>query len=1376
MKKLVSLILCLAMALAWLPAGSPLVSAADSSPFAGGSGTADDPYLVSTPEQLKAVADYPESCFLQIADINLNTGYSLSGAADLKGTYDGGGHRIIGYQGAIHNGYSIFRYNYGTIRNLGLFACRIAIETRFSDNVFPDKSMGLLTIYNYGTIENCYIEDTHTTIKLNNNIKWETDAPEMDIGGFSAVNTGTIRNCYVTGYIWVYSDFYYVSPGRSIDMREGGITAINGETGRVENCFVSCSTSDFISSDIEGTRWVGLFCGENNGTVTSCCFDSSGSTTNDHGTGTYDVQKKTGAEAAEYLNQQNGGIPYWGWGSSTDNDEPVLNYRELGASSSLPSGVYDLPVTDVVLSLNLPNENAELYYEIKGSGEGKQPYTQPLTITGETELFVYGQHKDSDKIYQVTYYHYWDRPSPVTATPEERVQSQPVEVELSAASEGAKIWYTLDGTDPTESGSRLNYELNGPIRIRKRTTITAVAEVDGIYGPVERFEYVISPPITASPQAGVQTEPIEVELECEPEDYDIYYTTDGSDPTQYGTEYTKPIPIFQTTDLKVVPKIDDQFGEVTTFHYEYSKAVITPSVPAGKYDGVQRLTLSCSPDYLDLYYTLDNGQQLHYQGETIHIYQTTTLTVYAKYQGQTVASQTFRYELPALEITADPIQGTYAEIKTITLTSNPDDYALFYTLDGSDPADNGIRYQQPFELDHSATVRVCAKYGIKVVEGGPFSFEYTMDLPYVIAKTEPGASRAPLRVELEVSEGGYDIYYTLDGSDPKDSDIKYEGPFWINEPVTTVVRAVPKDKYFSDYYGTTSQFCYTFPYQTFTVEKEKAEKHTDYELTLTVSNTLPEGKKVTFYAAAYLNGRMLGVAAEQAELPEGTENKSVTISYPYDGLLPDDAEFKVFCLDSKTRRPYCEPLTYAVSEVEVFQELASISVSPNPIVGQVGETVARPTVTAHYTNGKPDSVVSMNIKITPDYDVVTVSVPSQNLLIKREGTGSITVSYSEDGITKSIEVPVTGVAPVANLGFLANPTADPLPEDAIPIYTAQELAAIGGAESAGKTYYLADDIRLTGEWEPIYNFRGTLDGRGHKVSGLYISSSSEKQLAGLFASAYDAVIKNLAVEVASQGISTSYSGGFDGTYAGALVADSNNTTFSNCYTTGGPVTARGIAPIAGGLVGYLDNSAAERVENCFSTCQVTAESPQAKSNTCKAGGLIGELKSDSQDETAVVSRCYATGNVSVSHPGGGSGSAGTQAGGLVGSGSRMEISNCFALGDVTVRRTDTSTSSSVYAGGLGGWLSETTLDQCYAAGDVFGGSNSYVGGLTARAVSGSFTCYRVGQSVTGTTYYNGGDSVYMPPTQSSFPEFDFTTTWEITEGAFQGLPHLKYHR
>ena len=63
MKKLVSLILCLAMILAWLPAGSPFAAAEDSSPFAGGIGTEEDPYLVSTVGDLKIMSGYPNSCY-----------------------------------------------------------------------------------------------------------------------------------------------------------------------------------------------------------------------------------------------------------------------------------------------------------------------------------------------------------------------------------------------------------------------------------------------------------------------------------------------------------------------------------------------------------------------------------------------------------------------------------------------------------------------------------------------------------------------------------------------------------------------------------------------------------------------------------------------------------------------------------------------------------------------------------------------------------------------------------------------------------------------------------------------------------------------------------------------------------------------------------------------------------------------------------------------------------------------------------------------------------------------------------------------------------------------------------------------------------------
>ncbi|MGM0462911.1 MAG: MBG domain-containing protein [Fibrobacterota bacterium] len=74
--------------------------------FAGGSGTADDPYLVENSEHLNAVRDYPESHFEQTGSIEFssldfqtgglyyNDGDGWEPIADFTGTYDGGGYTI----------------------------------------------------------------------------------------------------------------------------------------------------------------------------------------------------------------------------------------------------------------------------------------------------------------------------------------------------------------------------------------------------------------------------------------------------------------------------------------------------------------------------------------------------------------------------------------------------------------------------------------------------------------------------------------------------------------------------------------------------------------------------------------------------------------------------------------------------------------------------------------------------------------------------------------------------------------------------------------------------------------------------------------------------------------------------------------------------------------------------------------------------------------------------------------------------------------------------------------------------------------------------------------------------------------------------------
>ncbi|MCL2287766.1 MAG: hypothetical protein FWC33_01085, partial [Candidatus Bathyarchaeota archaeon] len=159
-------------------------------------------------------------------------------------------------------------------------------------------------------------------------------------------------------------------------------------------------------------------------------------------------------------------------------------------------------------------------------------------------------------------------------------------------------------------------------------------------------------------------------------------------------------------------------------------------------------------------------------------------------------------------------------------------------------------------------------------------------------------------------------------------------------------------------------------------------------------------------------------------------------------------------------------------------------------------------------------------------------------------------------------------------GFIAPPNQNPIPADAIHIQTATQLAAIGGAQSAGKYYVLDNDITITliDGWTPIDDFRGTFDGRGHSINNLHTIEEHVKIDAGLFGKIEESVtIKNVCVNIGTIGL-TAFSS-TSGASAGGLVGliHSGVTTITNCYVTGNVFALvsgyNSATPHAGGLVG-----------------------------------------------------------------------------------------------------------------------------------------------------------------------------------------------------------------
>ncbi|BDU51381.1 chitobiase/beta-hexosaminidase C-terminal domain-containing protein [Haliovirga abyssi] len=126
-------------------------------------------------------------------------------------------------------------------------------------------------------------------------------------------------------------------------------------------------------------------------------------------------------------------------------------------------------------------------------------------------------------------------------------------VTLLTDTDGATIYYTLDGTKP----GTIKY--TAPISISTTTTLMAVAKKDGMddsdvitakYVIQNSVEKVAAPVIT--PAAGTYTTTQAITITTATTGASIYYTTDGTTPSVASTKYTAAFNITKTTTVKAI--------------------------------------------------------------------------------------------------------------------------------------------------------------------------------------------------------------------------------------------------------------------------------------------------------------------------------------------------------------------------------------------------------------------------------------------------------------------------------------------------------------------------------------------------------------------------------------------------------------------------------------------------------------------------------------------------------------------------------------------------------------------------------------------------------------------------------------------------------
>lgn len=133
---------------------------------------------------------------------------------------------------------------------------------------------------------------------------------------------------------------------------------------------------------------------------------------------------------------------------------------------------------------------------------------------------------------------------------------------------------------------------------------------------------------------------------------------------------------------------------------------------------------------------------------------------------------------------AEPRSGILLYGDTVRLSTADKNAEIRYTLDGSDPVENGIKYTEPITMTQKTTLKACT-----VQTGGNYSpvstWEYQVKTGAVSASVPSGRVETGTPVTLSCGTPNAEIRYTTDGSEPSATNgAVYTGPVTISQTTT----------------------------------------------------------------------------------------------------------------------------------------------------------------------------------------------------------------------------------------------------------------------------------------------------------------------------------------------------------------------------------------------------------------------------------------------------------------------------------------------------------------------------------------------------------------------------------------------------------------
>jgi hypothetical protein len=356
-------------------------------------------------------------------------------------------------------------------------------------------------------------------------------------------------------------------------------------------------------------------------------------------------------------------------------------------------------------------------------------------------------------------------------------------VEISDATPGATIYYTIGTATPTTQSTRYS----NPITVATTETINALA-VAANHGDSAIDSATFTYPTAATPvfsvAGGKYTSTQTVRITDATTKATIFYTIGASTPSTLSTKYTGPITVETTETINAIAIAPD-FGNsaLASATYIFPTAA-TPifSIAGGKYASTQSIKITDATANAVIYYTIGTTaptlSSTRYTGP-IAVSTTERLNAIAiapDFGISAVATAT--YTFPAAPTpTFSPAAGTYTSSQTVRIADSATvGLAIYYTTDGSAPTTASTEYTSAgIQVTKTKTIKAIAiatNYSQSAVASGKYTIIPPAPTPTFTPAAGTDASGQIVKI-ADSAATGLVIYYTTSGNPPTLSSAKY---------------------------------------------------------------------------------------------------------------------------------------------------------------------------------------------------------------------------------------------------------------------------------------------------------------------------------------------------------------------------------------------------------------------------------------------------------------------------------------------------------------------------------------------------------------------------------------------------------------------------